>query len=489
MIWIILILATTLRLVKIDQSFWLDEAINIVASQNYSFWDMVTKYPVGDFHPPGYFALLWIWARIGGIGEIWVRLPSLILGVTTVWLVFLLGKELFNRKTGLFAALFMALAPLHVYYSQEARMYSFAAFSVALSFYFFWKVLNKGNMVNLVGYGISNAFVLYSDYLAYLIFPTQFIYFLLFKRNFLVKVISVWILNLVILIPWLAVFSKQLAAGTAAASLVPGWASVVGGASVKELLLIPVKIFFGRVSIDDKQIYGLLSSLVGIVYGGLIVIGVRKLNSGTKLLMFWLFIPVILAFAISFFIPVLTYFRMLFILPAVYLLLAKGLDVLSQRAMPIRRRLLWLVTGTVCTVSAISLWVYYTNPKFQREDWRGAVYAVDQLAQGNGIILFENNDLPAPFIYYSKNLSPAIGGLKKIPVQEGHDLNEIPRAENIYLFEYLVDITDPKKLLEKEIDKKGFQRVETLNFSGVGFVHHFVKAKKGQDFFYKYLVK
>src|SRR3989344_59299 len=141
MIFLILILATTLRLINIKQSLWLDEAINVVASQNFTFWDFVTKYPIGDFHPPGYFVLLWIWTRIGGTGEIWVRLPSVFFGIGTVWVIYLLGKELFSKRVGLTGSILLDFAPLHVYYSQEARMYAMATFVVTLSFFFFWKLV------------------------------------------------------------------------------------------------------------------------------------------------------------------------------------------------------------------------------------------------------------------------------------------------------------------------------------------------------------
>src|SRR3989344_6980729 len=113
MLWLILASALFLRLVNLDQSLWWDEAINVVYAKSSSFWWFITKYPVGDFHPPGWFAILWVWSRIFGFSEIAVRLPSVILVVATVWLTYLLGKELFSRKAGLLAALFLTIAPLH----------------------------------------------------------------------------------------------------------------------------------------------------------------------------------------------------------------------------------------------------------------------------------------------------------------------------------------------------------------------------------------
>lgn len=467
MIWFILLLATILRLINLNQSLWLDEAINVVSAKHFGFWDFVTKYSLGDFHPPGYFALLWIWTRLGGYGEIWVRLPSVIFGIATVWITYLIGREMFNKKAALLAALFMAIAPLHVYYSGEARMYSLATFAATLSFYFFWKVIKKGNRVDLVGLGVSNTLVLYSDYLVYLIFPAQFLYLIIWNRKVLKRFLIPWTINLFALIPWILIFPKQLSTGTVAASTLPGWASVVGGAGFKELALIPLKTFFGRISFENKAFYGLLAAAVAGIYGW-ILFDIKKIDGAVRILICWILVPVTLAFLISFFIPILSYFRMIFILPPLYLLLAKGIDNLSVH------KVFWkLAVLIICSISLLSLSIYYLNPKFQREDWRGAVLSIDQMAQENGTILFESNNLPLPFIYYSQNLSPALGGLTKIPAKNSEDVNNLSQViktgKDIYLFEYLVDITDPQRLLQKKIEEN-YQKVETLNFNGVGFV-------------------
>lgn len=469
MIFLLLILALILRVTALNQSLWLDEAINVVAATQYSFFEMVTKYPIGDFHPPGYFALLWIWVKLGGIGEIWVRLPSVIFGVLTVGLVYLLGKTFFGIRIALFGAFFMALAPLHVYYSQEARMYSLAAFSATLSFFFFWGLISKVNKWHILGYTVSSVLVLYSDYMVYLIFPAQLAYLLLFQREKFKNFLWPVTLSFLTLIPWLYIFPRQLFTGTSAASDLPGWANIVGGAGIKDLLLVPIKTFFGRISIENKLLYGVVVGIVGLIYGYILIEGVRKLDKETKLLICWIIIPLALSLFISFFIPVLSYFRMLYILPAIYLLLAKGVVALVLRALPGR-----LALSAIVVVSLISLGVYYTNPKFQREDWRGAVKDVESRLEMNDLVLLESNDIISPYLYYSKKIVKAAGGLEKVPAKSLSDIKGVDKnVENIYLFEYLVDITDLGRFLEKNIENFGYKKVETLNFNGVGFVHHY----------------
>jgi 4-amino-4-deoxy-L-arabinose transferase-like glycosyltransferase len=74
-------------------------------------------------HPQGYYFFMWGWSRVFGTSLTAIRLPSVLLGVAAVFLVFLLGARLFDPVTGLVAAALLALNGHQVYWSQHARMY------------------------------------------------------------------------------------------------------------------------------------------------------------------------------------------------------------------------------------------------------------------------------------------------------------------------------------------------------------------------------
>ncbi|MEK7497631.1 MAG: glycosyltransferase family 39 protein, partial [Patescibacteria group bacterium] len=139
MIVIALILGLLLRLISLNQSFWLDEATSATVVKTLSFGDIVNKFAPGDFHPPLYYFALKVWSLSFGVNEIWARLLSVLFGLCTVYLVYLIGKSLKSRTLGTIAAILIATAPLHVYYSQEARMYSMETFLVSLAVYLFIK--------------------------------------------------------------------------------------------------------------------------------------------------------------------------------------------------------------------------------------------------------------------------------------------------------------------------------------------------------------
>lgn len=467
MIWIILIISLVLRLITINQSLWLDEADNVVAAQIFDFISFVTRYTVGDYHPPGYFALLWVWSHIFGFSEIAVRIPSVFLGIGTVFLTYLLGKQLFDKEIALLASFFLAIAPLHIYYSQEARMYSLAAFGAALSFYFLTRLVEVKRWA-ILGYTLGVILVLYSDYVAYLILPSHLIYLLLGKTRIWKKLLTCWSLALVAFLPWLiTIFPQQFIEGKEAAVNLPIWKKVAGGTDFKNIALIFTKAVFGRISFENKLFYGFAAALMGVLYGWVIVRGIKKIDHSTKLILAWLFIPILLAILVSGYIPILSYFRMIFILPAFYLLAAKGaLGLPPFIAKP--------VLGMLIAVSIGSLGAYYLNPKFQREDWRGAANFLKHKLDEKSAVLFEDNHIKFPYVYYQKNLTNTYPGLRKIQAKTIDDVEnlEVILAEKnrAYVFEYLVEITDPSRLLEKKIKQLGFTQKDVYNFNGVGFV-------------------
>lgn len=466
-IFLILLTAFILRLINLNQSLWLDEAINVVYSQKYSLIDFLTVYSLGDFHPPLHFGILWIWTRVFGTSEIAVRIPSLIFGLLTVWFTYLIGKNLFGKNIGLIAALILAFNPLHTYYSQEARMYSLAALSVTFSFWAFINLL-KDKRYSFLLYSLSVVLVLYSDYLAYLAIAAQFIYVVWLERKKIGKFTSTAIAGGMFLVPWLFIFPSQLKTGQAAAFAVPGWANIVGGASLKELGLLAVKSIIGRVSFVDKFLYIAVVIPILSLYGFIAYRALKNLSKEAKLIAVWILIPIILALLISFYIPIFAYFRMIYILPATAILLGLGIKKFDGK---IQKLLLLLILIN----SLVSLLVYYFNPKFQREDWKNAVNFANK---SGSLILFEDSNIPSPAQYYDcgQNCFPA---LKSFPAKSESDLNDImlltSDASELYLFDYLVEISDPDRLVKRKLESLGFKNTETKNFNGVGFVYKYSK--------------
>lgn len=473
MIWIILISGFLLRIINLNQSLWLDEAINVTALNNFSLPGIISEYPKYDFHPPGYFAILWVWAKIFGISEIAVRLPSVIFGVANIYLVFLIGTKLLNKKLGLFAAMLLAVNPLHIYYSQEARMYAFAAFAVTLNFLMFIN-LAKGGKVNYLSLIFYNLLVISSDYLAFLIFPAQF-FILLFLKNYQnLKKWSVILLTSILGFAWwIPIFFDQFNIGQMTALSIPGWKMVVGDQGIKALAVTFIKFIIGRIDHPNAFLYGALFAPVAFLISFFIFRAVKLSDKFSRIfLISWLVTPIILALLISFLIPVYSYFRVLFTVPAFVLLLSFGIYKFS-------RKFLYLNLGLLLLIQLTAAAIYYLNPQFQREDWKGLIQYLKTNQSSSFKILFESNGAFAPFTYYADNSLNFQGALKNFPAKDENDLVDLDEQlrdiSDVFLINYLVDISDPKRLVSQRLLSLGYLQDSTVNFHGVGFVYHFKK--------------
>lgn len=480
MILVILGLGLVLRLMSLNQSLWLDEGINIMAVKSNSLLGMVTQYAVADFHPPGWFVILWSWGKMFGYSEFSVRLPSVFFGVFTIYIVYLIGRKILSEKLGLLAALLLSINPLHIYYSQEARMYALAALAVALNIFLLVKVI-KGEKVNLLFLVLSNLAILMSDYIAYFIFPAELIIILFIRKitspTPLKKcgVVMTWVSALfiagILSIWWLPIFLKQLNVGAVASANLPTWKFVAGSFDFKNIPLTFVKFIIGKISLADKTLYAALLLPVGSLFGFLLWRGQDKLGDfQKKLLVAWILIPVFLATVISVVIPVYNYFRVLYIVPAFVTLIAGG--ILSFKG-----KLKYIFFAAIVSIEMFCALVYLLNPSYQREDWKGLVKFLNDV--NPQIVLFESSGTLPPFDYYAEKSLNAEGALKDFPAKDetavaGLD-DLISGVHNLYLVDYLVEISDPNRLVAKRLVELGYGLSETKDFHGVGFVHKYVK--------------
>lgn len=471
MLFFIVILGLILRIISLNQSLWLDEAINVLAAKNYSLTDLITKYAVADFHPPGWFILIWIWTKLFGYSEVAVRIPSVIFGVLNIWIIYLIGKKLFSPNLGIIAALLICINPLHIYYSQEARMYALAALAVSINILFIVK-LTKGEKLNLIFLIASNLLVLASDYVAYFIFPAQFIFLLVKKK----EIIKKWVLALfgaVILgIWWVPIFFNQLNTGAVASANLPAWKLIVGAFDFKTLPLTFIKFIIGRISLTNKLLYGILMLPVTGLFAYLTFRGVRSAGElPKKLLITWLVIPLFIATIISFAVPIYSYFRVLFVLPGFILLISVGI-------LSFKNYFKSFFLTIVILIEIFCSLVYLLNHNYQREDWKGLV-SFFKNEDPKATILFESSGTLPPFDYYAGNKLIARGALKDFPAKNDDDIadlqNILANPDDLYLVDYLVQISDPKMLVAKTIKDLGYEQLGIKNFNGVGFVYQYRK--------------
>lgn len=462
----ILLLGLLLRLIGLNQSLWLDEAAQALESARP--FEQQWNIPA-DFHPPLYHYWLHFVMYLGR-GEWTMRLASVFPGVFTIWLVYLIGKTIKNESTGLWSALFLAIAPLHVYYSQELRMYSLSAMWSSLLVY---SLLTKQWKIHLLAV-IGGIFTLY-------LFPfmlaIEIVYLWITKQKLWKSVLLAWIFGGLIFIFWLPMFGEQLQGGLQLPKIWPEWKNLSSPGVYKSLALTVIKFMIGRISFTNNWLYGfvaLLSLSIPIVSIG----AIKKLNTSIKLILLWLLFPIFLSWFISFWIPIDGYWRLLFVLPAWSIWFAYAISEIKKTILK-----KFLKFGLIA-LSVICLLIYYFNDRFHRENWKTATQ--DIVAKTNNqpgsIVTFPFPEPFAPYIWYEllflrHQRLYAFGLAPDLVVNKDslQILNSVAlNSQTIYHFEYLSDLTDPERKIDKWLQSNGWSVNQIHNYRGVGFIYEYV---------------
>lgn len=186
------------------QSFHHDEVITVMRVIPGSFADMLHRVETSESNPPLYYALAWGWAKAFGSGEFGIRSLSALFGAATVPVGYLIGRQLADRRAGLILAALIAVNPMLIWYSQEARSYALLVFFGALSFLFFARALDSRRNRDLGLWALASVLALWSHYFAF----------------FVVGIEALWLL-VALRAQWRRLLPALVAVGAAGLALVP----------------------------------------------------------------------------------------------------------------------------------------------------------------------------------------------------------------------------------------------------------------------------
>ncbi|MDZ7842956.1 MAG: glycosyltransferase family 39 protein [Gammaproteobacteria bacterium] len=160
----IVLLAAMVRLHQLGaDDLWTDETFSGFLALTPEW----VSYLRIDNTPPLYYLVLRLWCGVASCGELGLRLPSALAGVAFVALVGVFFKQAFGRGAALAVALIAALSPVHVYYSQEARVYSILLTTLLLFLFLQWRVIHrKATTTHFVLLFITGVCALYLHYLS-----------------------------------------------------------------------------------------------------------------------------------------------------------------------------------------------------------------------------------------------------------------------------------------------------------------------------------
>ncbi|MDX2160216.1 MAG: glycosyltransferase family 39 protein [bacterium] len=215
----ILVLAVALRLIQLgERAFWYDEAFTaLFTGRGIEPLLQGTITPVNgtaaDIHPLLYYASVEGWRVLFGSSVFALRLWSVLLGIATIGVMFLIGRDLFDTRTGLLTALITAIAPFHVQYSQEARMYALMGLCLAFTTWAFIRAFRSDNIAWgwWAALGIGAALAMYTQQLsAFYLAALGLIPLIARRRSAMIGMGFGAFVALTVYAPWLLILPGQL---------------------------------------------------------------------------------------------------------------------------------------------------------------------------------------------------------------------------------------------------------------------------------------
>jgi hypothetical protein len=173
------VVGAVLRLYRLaDESLWLDEAYSVGIVRRRSFGWLAFQHPTYDPHPPLHYLLLKPWVAFVGPSEMAVRLYAVLFGLLTIAVAYALGRELFDRRVGAIGALLVAVAPFHVWHSQNVRMYGLLAFLTGVSTLALVRLARESTRRRAMGYVVATALMTYTHVFGLFVVLAQSAYLL-----------------------------------------------------------------------------------------------------------------------------------------------------------------------------------------------------------------------------------------------------------------------------------------------------------------------
>ncbi len=138
------------------------------------------------------------------------------------------------------------------------------------------------------------------------------------------------------------------------------------------------------------------------------------------------------------------------------------------------------LVSILLVLNLIGIIIYEKDINQQREMWRQVVSFLEGNAKEKDIVVFDYPEPFAAYHWYARNKVTAVGVADSISVNPAltskKTKESIKGKSGVYYFEYLVDLTDPGKVVEKTLGEEGFKVSKAYgDFVGIGQIKYFVR--------------
>jgi len=179
---LVFLLGAGLRFYQLDaHPLWVDEIYTGIFAHQENTLREVLEWSFGPPlpRPPLIFLITHGFLQAFGQSTFVLRLLGALTGSLSVIVIFMLGKQLFNHKIGLISAFLLAVSPLHIYHSREARYYGPVILFAILGFYAIARAIESGEKKWWIVYTLSMILLVYTHLLGLLLMVAMGVYVLL----------------------------------------------------------------------------------------------------------------------------------------------------------------------------------------------------------------------------------------------------------------------------------------------------------------------
>lgn len=490
----ILLLAFGLRVYQLDaQSLWYDEAVSAqVAAKGLA---ELTRWTANDIQPPLYYYLLSGWTRIAGYSEWALRFPSAAFGVLTVALLWSAGRRIFRQRDSVLPAALVALlaaaSPLHLYYGQEARMYTQLVFFGTAAGYALWRAIEGRRWQWWAAFVLTALAALYTHYFA---------------------------LFLLVAYGLCAILALATGRTPGAGKLATRWLSLAGAFALIAIGYLPwlpamltryrvdASYWQGELKLGEALRHIAISLTVGapetILEGDavrwlpwfalalLVALAGLALSSWRRraaLLLVVLVVPVILVLVLASRNPKFNPRYLMLASPAYLLLLAGGAAAwferahggLARRARPALAALPAVILAPALITSVVGWANWFGDPAFTKAQWRQlAAYVRSEIGPDERVVLVSGHAAPA-WDYYAADLSPL-----RLPEIDVLDVNAVlgfdagaafaqglSGADGAWLVTWQDEVADPVGFAPYFLGRAGQEQTVDRSFWHLGLRH------------------
>jgi len=490
----VLLIGSFIRFYNIgSESFWLDEGATALEIKNYSLKQILIHtmadgkilpdyYPQYDYSLPGYYAFVKIWTNVFGTSEASFRSFSALLGSISLLLIFYLARCLFDEKIALMSTFLASINLTLVWFSQEARQYSFLLFLSLLSLLFLLKMLNDGKVKYVIGFLAVNFLIIYSQntWILFIFFEGAYALYRIYLDYSLKKAVSktnkriilAFILLSIVYIPIIsiAIFSDtstiSLYGRPKAAEIAKFGAQLTGWLYPSESLR--QKIYDLNPKLTFYELTLIASFFINLlIIGAFFLIGIVKsynLRRESSIFLASLFFaPPLLSLLISYAHPAITNIFMLkqviYIIPAYLIIASVGLMKSKYKTLAITAI---FITG------AILLHAYYAN--FDKQQFRDAANFLKENG-GNDPIFINIDTAQVIFKFYYGESDNAKG------VKSPEELQALLKdTDSFWMLITFTKYSDPEGSIRKFLDQN-YIMTEKKAFYDIGLFHYVKRSR------------